>query len=169
MRPSGHQHPDPDGRAGIPDRRQTARAGDQGRLRQHARVSHARGGQAARRCRGDRRSRVGLAGSAEGLPHRLKPFYRGEQIELDDLPTPLYGLLQGKRNHQFRIVNTSRGCPYNCTFCSVKPFWGARSGFGPLTMWCATLPPFRRKCTSTETRTSGGGNRTARHRPVYGA
>ncbi len=64
--------------------------------------------------------------------NRLKPFYKGEQIELNDLPTPLYGLLQGKRKHQFRIVNTSRGCPYNCTFCSVKPFWGGKIRFRPI-------------------------------------
>lgn len=61
---------------------------------------------------------------------RMKPFYHGEQIALDDLPTPLYGML--KDNHQFRIVNTSRGCPYNCTFCSVKPFFGAKIRFRPI-------------------------------------
>jgi radical SAM superfamily enzyme YgiQ (UPF0313 family) len=61
---------------------------------------------------------------------QLKPFYRGEHIPLDDLPTPLYGLLKGKE--QFRVVNTSRGCPYNCTFCSVKPFMGAEIRFRPI-------------------------------------
>ncbi len=60
----------------------------------------------------------------------LKSFYRGEQIPLDDLPTPLYGMLKDK--HQFRIVNTSRGCPYNCTFCSVKPFYGGDIRFRPI-------------------------------------
>lgn len=63
---------------------------------------------------------------------RMKPFYTGEQIELDDMPTPLYGLLKGSRKHQFRIVSTSRGCPYNCTFCSVKPFYGPRIRFRPI-------------------------------------
>lgn len=61
---------------------------------------------------------------------KLQPFYRGEQIALNDLPTPLYGMLQD--NHKFRIVNTSRGCPFNCTFCSVKPFFGAKIRFRPI-------------------------------------
>ena len=61
---------------------------------------------------------------------RMKPFYHGEHLVLDDLPTPIYGMLKGKE--QFRIVNTSRGCPYNCTFCSVKPFMGADIRFRPI-------------------------------------
>lgn len=60
----------------------------------------------------------------------LKQFYHGERIQLDNLPTPLYGMLQG--GHQFRILNTSRGCPYNCTFCSVKPFMGGDIRFRPI-------------------------------------
>jgi hypothetical protein len=60
----------------------------------------------------------------------LKKFYQGDRLQLDDLPTPLYGML--KHGHQFRIVNTSRGCPYNCTFCSVKPFMGADIRFRPI-------------------------------------
>jgi radical SAM superfamily enzyme YgiQ (UPF0313 family) len=61
---------------------------------------------------------------------RLQPFYRGEQVPLDDLPTPLYGLLE--HPHQFRIVNTSRGCPYQCSFCTVNRYFGPRIRMRPI-------------------------------------
>lgn len=60
----------------------------------------------------------------------LEPFYHGERVDMTGLPTPLYGMLQG--NHKFRIVNTSRGCPYQCTFCSVNKFYGSDIRFRPI-------------------------------------
>ncbi len=82
-----------------------------------------------------------VIGEAESVWHEvirdfrsggLKPFYYGEPLPLDDLPIPLYGMLKGKRRHQFRIVNTSRGCPFSCKFCSVTRFYGKRIRFRPI-------------------------------------
>jgi radical SAM superfamily enzyme YgiQ (UPF0313 family) len=61
---------------------------------------------------------------------RLQPLYRGEQVPLDDLPTPLYGLLE--HPHRFRIVNTARGCPYQCSFCTVNRYFGPRIRMRPV-------------------------------------
>jgi radical SAM superfamily enzyme YgiQ (UPF0313 family) len=80
-----------------------------------------------------------VVGEAESIwPEVLRDFragqmklrYTGGQGELTDMPTPLYGMLQG--NHKFRIVNTSRGCPFKCTFCSVNKFFGSKIRFRPI-------------------------------------
>jgi radical SAM superfamily enzyme YgiQ (UPF0313 family) len=60
----------------------------------------------------------------------LKPIYRGDQLPLDDLPTPLYGML--KHGHDFRIISTARGCPYQCSFCTVNRVFGARIRMRPI-------------------------------------
>jgi radical SAM superfamily enzyme YgiQ (UPF0313 family) len=60
----------------------------------------------------------------------LQPYYRGAQIPLDGLPTPLYGLL--RHGHDFRVIHTARGCPYPCTFCSVKPYFGSTIRMRPI-------------------------------------
>jgi radical SAM superfamily enzyme YgiQ (UPF0313 family) len=60
----------------------------------------------------------------------LQPFYKGEQGQLEKLPTPLYGML--KHGHDFRVVNTARGCPYQCKFCSVNRYFGPRIRMRPI-------------------------------------
>jgi len=61
---------------------------------------------------------------------RLKPRYAGAQLPLENLPTPLYGML--KHGHDFRIVNTSRGCPYPCSFCTVHKVFGSKIRMRPI-------------------------------------
>jgi len=53
--------------------------------------------------------------------NELKPFYRGERISLENLVRPRYDLYSDR----YRLkasVQTARGCPFDCEFCSVTAF-----------------------------------------------
>ena len=56
---------------------------------------------------------------------------QGKPVEdLDDLPFPDFSLIKGfKRNAPLKAISTSRGCPHECTFCSVTPMFGRRYRF----------------------------------------
>ena len=56
-----------------------------------------------------------LQDAAQGT---LKPFYHGEPQSLEETPTPRYDLLSDKFFIR-RVVQTTRGCPFSCSFCSV--------------------------------------------------
>jgi len=45
-------------------------------------------------------------------------------VDLDSLPTPNFKLIKGWRRIKTLPIMTSRGCPYNCTFCSVTEMFG---------------------------------------------
>lgn len=61
---------------------------------------------------------------------RSKKFYRGERLPLVNLPKPIDGKLKG--NYRFRAFFTMRGCPYRCTFCSVRRFFGDTIRYRPI-------------------------------------
>ena len=49
---------------------------------------------------------------------------------LDDLPFPDFTLIQGfPKIPRFTPVSTSRGCPFDCTFCSVTAMFGRKYRF----------------------------------------
>jgi len=55
---------------------------------------------------------------------------QGYPVEnLDDLPYPDFSLIRGGSTRFCTPVSTSRGCPHNCTFCSVTPMFGRKYRF----------------------------------------
>jgi len=60
-----------------------------------------------------------LSDAARGA---LRPVYAGGQGELGGMPLPRHDLLP--TGYQCGVVQTTRGCPLNCSFCSVSSFNG---------------------------------------------
>lgn len=74
-----------------------------------------------------------VTGEAEGIwpqvledarHSSLKRRYDGGQAEINDVPFARHDLLA--TGYVFGAIQTTRGCPLNCTFCSVTAFNGAR-------------------------------------------
>ncbi len=56
---------------------------------------------------------------------RLKPLYRAaEYPDLQGLPLPRRDLLRQNAYLTTNTIQTTRGCPFNCDFCSVTDFFG---------------------------------------------
>ena len=60
----------------------------------------------------------------------LKPRYDGGLAEVSDIPAARHDLLTGE--YAFGAVQTTRGCPLNCSFCSVTAFNGAHYRMRPI-------------------------------------
>jgi radical SAM superfamily enzyme YgiQ (UPF0313 family) len=60
------------------------------------------------------------------LAERLRPVYRAP-VPTGDLlavPRPRREILAGRRYLTTQTVQASRGCPYDCSFCTVTPYFG---------------------------------------------
>jgi radical SAM superfamily enzyme YgiQ (UPF0313 family) len=58
---------------------------------------------------------------------RLQPRYQSELSNLKNLPVPRYDLLNLKRYKLLNIPSqTTRGCPYNCSYCEVTQVYGGK-------------------------------------------
>ncbi|MEN6547219.1 MAG: radical SAM protein [Armatimonadia bacterium] len=83
-----------------------------------------------------------VIGEAEGIwrtvledltAGRLQPRYQAEQYhDLVDLPRPRRELLRTDRYLTINVVQTARGCPHACTFCTVSAIFGRRYRFRPV-------------------------------------
>jgi radical SAM superfamily enzyme YgiQ (UPF0313 family) len=71
-----------------------------------------------------------FADFAAGRPKRL--YRADERPDLTDLPIPRRDLLRADRYLTVNLVQTARGCPNACKFCSVSPTFGRRYRFRPI-------------------------------------
>ena len=63
----------------------------------------------------------------------LKPFYRHEGWpSLANLPMPRRDIFRSKKYIPFHNVQTTRGCPFPCEFCSVSTYNGGKFRFRPV-------------------------------------
>jgi radical SAM superfamily enzyme YgiQ (UPF0313 family) len=77
-------------------------------------------------------------GEIPGLSYQLNgeavhnPLASGP-VDMDDVPIPDFSLIQSKGKLRFDRgiipIQTSRGCPHHCRFCSVTPMFGHRMRF----------------------------------------
>lgn len=64
---------------------------------------------------------------------RLKPRYEDfGWADLNDMPIPRRDLLHSDRYITVNVVQTARGCPHGCSFCSVTPVFGRKYRFRPI-------------------------------------
>ncbi len=83
-----------------------------------------------------------VVGESEGLfpiifedlkNNELKPLYRlTKKPDLKDFPMPKHDLMQNKMYVNIPKVETSRGCPFTCEFCSTTEFFGNKMRYRPV-------------------------------------
>ena len=75
---------------------------------------------------------------------RLRTTYVGEHIDLADIPQARHDLLPST-DYVFGSIQTTRGCPLNCSFCSVSAFNGKRYRHRPIANVIEELKSVREK------------------------
>lgn len=84
-----------------------------------------------------------VIGEAEGIfekiladfhKNQLHGIYQGIQVDMASIPRPRLDLLQPKSRKVLQSVQATRGCPHQCDFCSVTPFFGHKYRMRPVSM-----------------------------------
>jgi radical SAM superfamily enzyme YgiQ (UPF0313 family) len=69
----------------------------------------------------------------------MRGIYRGGLVDLAKVPGPRLDLLQQSHREILQPVQATRGCPNNCEFCSVTPFFGHRYRLRPISAVVAEI------------------------------
>lgn len=95
----------------------------------------------------------------------LQRIYQGEFIALENLPRPKRSIFKGKP-YNIGIIQTSRGCPMDCNFCSVSTFSGKHYRMRPVQDVLDELELIRHKYVSIVDDNLIGYGETAKKRAL---
>ena len=74
----------------------------------------------------------------------LQPFYQtGSLMEMAQIPAARRGMFKGKGYLLTNTVQTTRGCPHDCEFCSVTAFYGRKYRKRPIDLVLQELQGLR--------------------------
>ena len=76
---------------------------------------------------------------------QLRPFYRGDRSRPLEGLTPNRGIFKGKNYLPVALVETSRGCPFQCNFCSIGAVFQSTYRQRPCQEIVEELRPVRNK------------------------
>ncbi len=77
---------------------------------------------------------------------KLAPLYRADSlVAMADIPTARRTLFAGKRYLFTNTLQTTRGCPFECEFCSVTAFYGRKYRTRPVANVLAELTELRKR------------------------
>lgn len=64
----------------------------------------------------------------------LKKIYKADKFfDMKGLPRPRFDLIKHPERYTiYQYVQTTRGCPFNCEFCSATKFWGNKYRYRPI-------------------------------------
>ncbi len=77
---------------------------------------------------------------------KLQRLYRADRlIDMETIPVPRREIFAGKRYLFTNTLQTTRGCPFDCEFCSVTAFYGRKYRERPVEAVLAELEGLRKK------------------------